>query len=875
MEEPRPPQGPMRSYLNCPYFTRPAAGSPMNNITGTVQGQNTLPPFFPATFQRRGLPNHTNIPPYMPATNPQFPQMYEFRNSFQGTFNAQRARPTLRQNGTQAPVQTGAVPGNMARHDGSEGFNPTGTTTMSSQAPSNPTAFARPPLFPSGLNSPSRHEHVYQTSGVTSGVPFHQATAGPQSNFGTITNNNPTAARALPSPYGMTNMNPSTQEGLFTINSTVQYQPAHRQLPALFPASNDATNDSNNTGNYNGHLPAPASQIQIRARRWDGPMRTRAQPRPHGSSIPPASSNHPGPANFYPPTSYAGMLREPDAAERLREHMTGNADTPPIGPTGDHPDLLAGLAEHANNNPRVSAFYDYIGSRHFQQRVSESYANGGLTEPGRPGRDFDEFLAHLRRSVAAGDYHNVEQRIRAATAAAGTLDRTESGPAGPAAPQSTGEPEWTTREMRTRQHDLTVLMQRAREMSHAGFTINAATAAREMHSRRATTRAISELVKVDITTLEKEDRSCSICMEPFGEPEPVQGKIEWPVKMPCGHVFGLTCIKTWLSEHCTCPSCRRKVESEFMRSSPSSTDFGTTMGRDRNVGEDNDSDEPTRRVARRRRPNGPMQIGGYIPQPRQPDITAVSAARTPERLGPRHASRAHDGVRHRPLGPSGLSRGWIPSPEPAGSEAGEINTRTNSNTGTRAPTVAAVENIHLSANLASRTDRPDWLPRGTFERGNVRSNQPAPTTASMASGTITGNGGSPRRARRPVRTRGGPSAGNNNSSNRTAPRFTLFRIDPTIPESPTRSRRENENGSNLTSNTSPNNNNNNTTTTTTTTIRRPRSVRVDVEALRRIGEELDALTHPGPLNDTLDTNMASPDEPLMTFSDDEEGGEIE
>lgn len=52
---------------------------------------------------------------------------------------------------------------------------------------------------------------------------------------------------------------------------------------------------------------------------------------------------------------------------------------------------------------------------------------------------------------------------------------------------------------------------------------------------------------------------------------------------------------------------------------------------------------------------------------------------------------------------------------------------------------------------------------------------------------------------------------------------------------------------------------------------------MDLEALRRIGDELDGITGPGPgpLNDTLDMNMGLADEPLMTFSDEEESGGLE
>ncbi|CAN6638447.1 hypothetical protein TRVA0_017S00496 [Trichomonascus vanleenenianus] len=40
-----------------------------------------------------------------------------------------------------------------------------------------------------------------------------------------------------------------------------------------------------------------------------------------------------------------------------------------------------------------------------------------------------------------------------------------------------------------------------------------------------------------------------------------------PVQMPCGHQFGLSCLKSWLKESNTCPMCRTTIESqsEFLR----------------------------------------------------------------------------------------------------------------------------------------------------------------------------------------------------------------------------------------------------------------------------------------------------------------------
>lgn len=47
-----------------------------------------------------------------------------------------------------------------------------------------------------------------------------------------------------------------------------------------------------------------------------------------------------------------------------------------------------------------------------------------------------------------------------------------------------------------------------------------------------------------------DDEPCSICYEPFQESN------EEAVKLPCLHIFGKSCIITWLKEYDTCPMCR-------------------------------------------------------------------------------------------------------------------------------------------------------------------------------------------------------------------------------------------------------------------------------------------------------------------------------
>lgn len=78
-----------------------------------------------------------------------------------------------------------------------------------------------------------------------------------------------------------------------------------------------------------------------------------------------------------------------------------------------------------------------------------------------------------------------------------------------------------------------------------------------------------EAKKVEIESLEEEDgdRSCGICRLEFGSLDEGDAQAEQPLKLPCQHVFGDQCIKTWLgagsagaaTNRRSCPTCREEL----------------------------------------------------------------------------------------------------------------------------------------------------------------------------------------------------------------------------------------------------------------------------------------------------------------------------
>ncbi|KAF2787403.1 hypothetical protein K505DRAFT_367389 [Melanomma pulvis-pyrius CBS 109.77] len=58
-----------------------------------------------------------------------------------------------------------------------------------------------------------------------------------------------------------------------------------------------------------------------------------------------------------------------------------------------------------------------------------------------------------------------------------------------------------------------------------------------------------------------DDKICYICLDPYHSPSNVPGELflEDPIRLPCGHIFGSSCILRWTLERNTCPYCRTKL----------------------------------------------------------------------------------------------------------------------------------------------------------------------------------------------------------------------------------------------------------------------------------------------------------------------------
>lgn len=69
------------------------------------------------------------------------------------------------------------------------------------------------------------------------------------------------------------------------------------------------------------------------------------------------------------------------------------------------------------------------------------------------------------------------------------------------------------------------------------------------------------LVPVKADALEPDERSCCICLQPFGSATLTQSGSEAAVQLPCGHVFGEVCMASWALVNNSCPLCRKQAFS--------------------------------------------------------------------------------------------------------------------------------------------------------------------------------------------------------------------------------------------------------------------------------------------------------------------------
>ncbi|KAM0800322.1 hypothetical protein BDR22DRAFT_852583 [Usnea florida] len=103
---------------------------------------------------------------------------------------------------------------------------------------------------------------------------------------------------------------------------------------------------------------------------------------------------------------------------------------------------------------------------------------------------------------------------------------------------------------------------------------------------------------------------CVICMEETGKANRETGSVELQLRLQCSHVIGSECLYTWLSEHNTCPICRREVfprqlraphgmwpdgESVSESESESDSDFDDDFDEEQRSDEEERSDEEQNR----------------------------------------------------------------------------------------------------------------------------------------------------------------------------------------------------------------------------------------------------------------------------------------
>lgn len=74
----------------------------------------------------------------------------------------------------------------------------------------------------------------------------------------------------------------------------------------------------------------------------------------------------------------------------------------------------------------------------------------------------------------------------------------------------------------------------------------------------ASSKAINSLTNTLITSddlQEESNRECAICLEE-------QKAGDYAVKLACGHLYHMSCLRVWLNKQCTCPTCRFELETD-------------------------------------------------------------------------------------------------------------------------------------------------------------------------------------------------------------------------------------------------------------------------------------------------------------------------
>lgn len=173
------------------------------------------------------------------------------------------------------------------------------------------------------------------------------------------------------------------------------------------------------------------------------------------------------------------------------------------------------------------------------------------------------------------------------------------------------------------------------------------------------------------------------------------------VKMPCGHVFGQSCLFEWLKDHTTCPLCRASVADE------PATDTQSTA-----AGTAGTQPEVTRNAAIEALRNRRMRFmpQGYTPSDSLSRIDRMTAVRPPgaaaEATSTRGASPITSGIVWG--GESVLSQlfSFLPRPEAAASPfpSGVSSRRTPHGVVTRLTDTASDNDILDGLNLRSLVD---------------------------------------------------------------------------------------------------------------------------------------------------------------------------